>query len=121
MMKARSVRMVLSASVAAVVLVFGCALVGLVISQTTHLPAAFTIGNVLGSFAPMDGVLIVSIEAALVFLMIAGGVKVVLSQRFVRTSRRGVVSRAERPGPVVVSASSRGARSAAEATKPRHL
>ena len=84
MMRARYVRMALSAAVAAVVVIFGGALLGSVVMQSSLLLGTFSIGNILGGFGSMSSVLLVSIEGGLVFLMIMGGARVVLSQKLVR-------------------------------------
>jgi hypothetical protein len=84
MIKARHVRLVVSIMVAAVVILSGCVLMGSVVIQSSLLLGTFSVGNILGSFGSMGSVLLVSIEGSLVFLMIMGGARVVLSQKLVR-------------------------------------
>ncbi len=83
-MRARHVRMVLSAAVAAVVVIFGGALLSSVVIQSSLLLGTFSVGNILGSFGSTSSMLLVVVEGGLVFLMIMGGARVVLSQKLVR-------------------------------------
>jgi hypothetical protein len=83
-MKARHVRVVMSGAVAAVVVIFGGALLSSVVLQSSLLLGTFSIGSMLSSFGSMSAAMLVTVEGGLVFLMIIGGAKVVLSQKLVR-------------------------------------
>jgi len=97
--------MVISAVLAVVVIAFGCMLVGSVISQSSLLLGSFSFGGIMGGFGAMQNVLLVTIEGGLVFIMLMGGAKIVLSQRLVRfisypkmARTRGVATRPVRVG-----------------------
>jgi hypothetical protein len=121
MIRARYVRSALSAVVAGVVILFGCVLAGSVIAQSSLILGAFSFGSVLTGFGAMQGVILLTVEGGLVFLMVAGGAKVVLSQKLVRfTSYPQIVRSSEAVGgPVRIGGVYRGARRVGTVPAPR--
>jgi hypothetical protein len=119
MMKARYVRIVVSGAVAAVVVIFGCALLSSVVIQSFLILGTFSIGSILGGFGSMSSALLVTVEGGLVFLMVSGGAKVVLSQKLVRFTSYPKLSASPKlvSRPLTVGGNYRGGRQVA---RPSH-
>ena len=121
MIRARYVRFVLSAVVAGTVILFGCVLAGAVIAQSSLILGGFSFGSALTGFGAMQGVILLTVEGGLVFLMVAGGAKVVLSQKLVRFTSYPRIVRSSRvvSGPVRIGSGYPGARRVGTVPAPR--